>query len=161
MPELVEVRFKGNRKEFYTWEGETSPPALGDAVVVQVDRGRDLGRVSAVGETAQKKCGTGCSGCALTEPKAPKGKVVRTASQDDTHLGDELRRAEEDVRRKVAERARGYNLPIKVSDAEWQWDRKKLTVYFTAESRVDFRALVRELATAVPYPDRAAPNRSP
>jgi cell fate regulator YaaT (PSP1 superfamily) len=35
---------------------------------------------------------------------------------------------------------------MKVSDAEWQWDRKKLTVYFTAEQRVDFRALVRDLA---------------
>jgi len=37
---------------------------------------------------------------------------------------------------------------MKVSDAEWQWDRKKLTVYFTAEQRVDFRALVRDLASA-------------
>src|SRR5438034_6829589 len=36
---------------------------------------------------------------------------------------------------------------MKVSDAEWQWDRKKLTVYFTAEQRVDFRALVRDLAS--------------
>src|SRR2546421_13018212 len=35
---------------------------------------------------------------------------------------------------------------MKVSDAEWQWDKKKLTVYFTAEQRVDFRALVRDLA---------------
>ena len=36
---------------------------------------------------------------------------------------------------------------MKVSDAEWQWDRKKLTLYFTAEKRVDFRTLVRELAS--------------
>jgi len=35
---------------------------------------------------------------------------------------------------------------MKVSDAEWQWDRRKLTIYFTAEQRVDFRALVRDLA---------------
>src|SRR6185436_13613300 len=39
-------------------------------------------------------------------------------------------------------------LTMKVSDAEWQWDRKKLTFYFTAEKRVDFRTLVRELAAA-------------
>jgi len=37
---------------------------------------------------------------------------------------------------------------VTVSDAEWQWDRKKLTLYFTAEKRVDFRALVRDLAAA-------------
>ena len=36
---------------------------------------------------------------------------------------------------------------MKVTDAEWQWDRKKLTLYFTAEKRVDFRTLVRELAS--------------
>jgi cell fate regulator YaaT (PSP1 superfamily) len=35
---------------------------------------------------------------------------------------------------------------MKISDAEWQWDRRKLTLYFTAEQRVDFRALVRDLA---------------
>src|SRR5947208_13576681 len=44
------------------------------------------------------------------------------------------------------ERVQQHALPMKVSDAEWQWDRKKLTVYFTAEQRVDFRALVRDLA---------------
>jgi cell fate regulator YaaT (PSP1 superfamily) len=51
------------------------------------------------------------------------------------------------VGRKVAERVATHALPMKVSDAEWQWDRKKLTIYFTAEQRVDFRALVRDLAS--------------
>ena len=46
------------------------------------------------------------------------------------------------------ERVRANALEMKVSDAEWQWDRKKLTFYFTAEKRVDFRTLVRELAAA-------------
>jgi cell fate regulator YaaT (PSP1 superfamily) len=45
------------------------------------------------------------------------------------------------------DRIRGHGLPMKASDAEWQWDRKKLTIYFTAETRVDFRNLVRDLAT--------------
>ena len=44
------------------------------------------------------------------------------------------------------ERVKAHALVMKVSDAEWQWDRKKLTIYFTAEKRVDFRALVRDLA---------------
>src|SRR2546422_8216254 len=39
-----------------------------------------------------------------------------------------------------------FRSPMKVSDAEWQWDKRKLTIYFTAEQRVDFRALVRDLA---------------
>jgi hypothetical protein len=45
------------------------------------------------------------------------------------------------------ERVKANALVMKLSDAEWQWDRKKLTLYFTAEKRVDFRALVRELAS--------------
>jgi cell fate regulator YaaT (PSP1 superfamily) len=45
------------------------------------------------------------------------------------------------------ERVRASGLAMKVSDAEWQWDKKKLTFYFTAEKRVDFRNLVRDLAS--------------
>src|SRR2546428_12916038 len=45
------------------------------------------------------------------------------------------------------ERVYQHSLPMKVSDAEWQWDRRKLTIYFTAEQRGDFRALVRDLAS--------------
>jgi cell fate regulator YaaT (PSP1 superfamily) len=146
MPELIEVRFKGNRKEFYTWEGET-PLTLGSTVVVEAERGEDVGTVSAVGEAATKKCGVGCSGCALTAPKEARGKALRTASPDETRASGDLRRAEEDVRRKVIEKTRAHNLDMKISDAEWQWDRKKLTIYFTAEQRVDFRNLVRELAS--------------
>ena len=45
------------------------------------------------------------------------------------------------------ERVRANGLGMKLSDAEWQWDRKKLTLYFTADKRVDFRNLVRDLAS--------------
>ena len=51
------------------------------------------------------------------------------------------------MRRRVRERAQKNSLAMKVSDAEWQWDRNKLTIFFTAERRVDFRSLVRELAS--------------
>ncbi|HET7038654.1 MAG TPA: regulatory iron-sulfur-containing complex subunit RicT [Gemmatimonadales bacterium] len=142
---LVEVRFKGNRKAYFTWE-EPEALAPGQEVIVAVDRGQDLGLVSAFGDLAAKKCGVGCSGCALTQPREPDGAVVRRASTEDSHLARELRKAEDDVRRKVMERVAAHQLEMKVSDAEWQWDRRKLTIYFTAEQRVDFRALVRDLA---------------
>jgi cell fate regulator YaaT (PSP1 superfamily) len=145
MPELIEVRFKGNRKDVYTWD-EAAALIVGDAVVVEAERGLDLGVVSAVGALAQKKCGVGCAGCAVAAPRDPKGKIVRTAQPEERHQQGELRKTEEDVRRKVIDRVRSHGLAMKVSDAEWQWDRRKLTVYFTAEQRVDFRALVRDLA---------------
>lgn len=146
MATLVEVRFKGNRKAFFTWD-QPDPLSPGHCVIVSADRGQDLGTVSAFGAPADRKCGTGCSGCALGQPRAPEGAVIRRASTEDAYLADELRRAEDDVRRKVMERVTQHRLAMKISDAEWQWDRKRLTIYFTAEQRVDFRALVRDLAS--------------
>jgi len=173
--DVVEVRFKGNRKEYFTWPAP-EPLALHEAVIVEVERGQDLGRVSALGPVAAKKCGSGCSGCSLAEapgpprtPDLPPGsvtnpggetdpgrepgvhgvtrRILRRATAGDAAVAAALERDEADVRRKVMDRVRQHALPMKVSDAEWQWDKKKLTIYFTAEQRVDFRALVRDLAS--------------
>ena len=149
MPTTVEVRFKGNRKDYFLWADDSEPLRLSEAVIVPVERGLDFGRVSATGETATRKCASGCAGCAVGEVKVPEQGVVRRATQQDIATANELRRSEETTRRTVLERVRVRQLDMKVSDAEWQWDRKKLTVYFTAEKRVDFRELVRDLAAAL------------
>jgi len=151
LSQTVEVRFKGTRKAYFVWSDPAAPLRTGDAVVVEAERGRDLGRVTAVGDVAERKCG-GCSGCAIggeAEPAAPETPkaVVRRASAEDLRAHDENRRAEEDVRRRVIDRVRAHELIMKVSDTEWQWDRNKLTIYFTADKRVDFRVLVRDLAS--------------
>lgn len=80
--------------------------------------------------------------------EAPRLKVTRRASPEEINQHKEIRREEDDVRRKVIERAKAHELGMRISDAEWQWDRNRLTLYFTAERRVDFRKLVRELASA-------------
>ncbi len=160
MTDVIEVRFKGNRKEFFAWPS-AEPLALHDPVIVEVERGQDLGRVSALGAVAARKCGAGggCSGCSLAEaapsPGAspataapvPARRILRRASVEDTAAAEALAGEEGDVRRKAMDRVVEHALPMKVSDAEWQWDRRKLTIYFTAEQRVDFRALVRDLAS--------------
>ncbi|MGH7630399.1 MAG: PSP1 domain-containing protein [Gemmatimonadales bacterium] len=145
----VEVRFKGTRKGYFTWPDDAEPLRLQETVVVEVERGRDFGRITATGDTAQKKCGGCATGACGTTPAAeePLKPVLRRATSDDTRGHQECRRSEEDVRRKVVERVRHHGLVMKVSDTEWQWDRNKLTIYFTAEQRVDFRALVRDLAS--------------
>ena len=61
MAHLVEVAFKGNRKEFFLWD-YPDPPPLNAAVIVDVDRGEDLGYIHALGDLAQKRNG----GCFLT-----------------------------------------------------------------------------------------------
>jgi cell fate regulator YaaT (PSP1 superfamily) len=151
MATTVEVGFKGIRREFYRWDAEAEPLRLRDPVIVETDRGLDFGRVSAVGELAAKKCG-GCSSCGPDDATAPAETrplrpVVRVATPEDIRQANDLRRSEDEVRRSVAEKARAQQLAMRISDAEWQWDRKRLTVYFTSEQRVDFRNLVRDLAT--------------
>ncbi|MDQ6887380.1 MAG: hypothetical protein M3068_08810 [Gemmatimonadota bacterium] len=144
MTHLVEVSFKGNRREFFLWDGET-PPALNSSVVVEADRGEDLGRVHALGDRAA----TRCLGCAHgTGTAAPSRRIIRAATGEDDRRAGELRDKDEEARRKAKERVSAHGLVMKISDAEWQWDRRKLTFYFTAERRVDFRGLVRDLAQA-------------
>ncbi len=140
---LVEVSFKGNRKEFFLWD-YPDPPPLKAAVIVDADRGEDLGYVHALGELAQKRNGGCAHGCGTA---APDRKALRLASQRDRTGAAELDRLNEEARQKAMERVRANGLAMKVSDAEWQWDKKKLTFYFTAEKRVDFRNLVRDLAS--------------
>jgi cell fate regulator YaaT (PSP1 superfamily) len=145
---VLEVRFKGNRREYFTWPSDDSSPLRLDApVIVEVERGQDFGVISALGEIAVKKCER-CGTCGAHPPADETAirNIVRLATPDDRKTATDLRLNEEEVRRTVRDRVRQHNLPMKVSDAEWQWDKRKLTIYFTAEQRVDFRALVRDLA---------------
>jgi cell fate regulator YaaT (PSP1 superfamily) len=149
MPQTVEVRFKGTRKGYFIWDNDQDPIRLKDAVIVEAERGRDLGRVTATGDNATKKCG-GCHSCAVgeTAPETAALKpVLRRATADDLRIHQDIRLSEEEVRQKVIQRVKAHDLLMKVSDTEWQWDRSKLTIYFTADKRVDFRALVRDLAS--------------
>ena len=147
---LLEVRFKGTRRSYFRWTG-TDEVRTGDPVVVEAERGRDFGHVTAAGAVAEKKCAGSCTGCAVGEAiageKSPVRDVVRRATPEDLETWKETRSSEEAVRRKVIERVKAHDLAMKVSDCEWQWDRAKLTIYFTAERRVDFRTLVRDLAS--------------
>jgi cell fate regulator YaaT (PSP1 superfamily) len=139
---VIEVAFKGNRREFFLWETDDIP-AVDSAIIVEADRGEDLGHVHSVGDMALKRNRGTPHG---TGEEVPTRKARRVASTDDVRRHEDLRLQDEDARRKAMERVRANALVMKVSDAEWQWDRKKLTFYFTAEKRVDFRTLVRELA---------------
>ena len=141
---LIEIAFKGNRKEFFLWEPDELPPRAA-AVIVDADRGEDLGRVHAIGQEAEQRSAKVPHGL-FGGP--PARAVKRLATRDDLSRHDELRASDDEARRRAMERVKANALVMKITDAEWQWDRKKLTFYFTAEKRVDFRTLVRELASA-------------
>ncbi len=144
LPRVVEVAFKGTHRAYF----RTTDPDLrvGDYVLVEVERGRDVGRVRSVGGVAAKKCAS-CRGEGATEEDAaPTERILRRAEPGELEALRVLRVDEERVRRTTREMVEQHGLKMKVSEVEWQWDRNKLTIYFTAERRVDFRQLVRDLA---------------
>ncbi len=143
MSDLIEVAFKGNRKEFFKWEDVVPPPAPPAHVIVEGDRGEDLGQVHATGEFAEKRFAGVAHGALVGEATR---RVVRLATRDEVRRAEALVEENELTRRAAMAQVRALSLQMKLTDAEWQFDRRKLTLYFTAEKRVDFRTLVRDLA---------------
>ena len=141
MSGFAEIRFKGTRKEYFTYRELDLRP--GQHVIVQADRGEDMGEVSAVGAIAERKCSSSSGGCATP---APERVVVRHAREDEVVRLPTLRSDEDRVRAETRTLVMKHGLKMKVTEAEWQFDRNKLIIYFTAEKRVDFRQLVRDLA---------------
>jgi len=139
---FAEISFKGNRKAYFGYTNLNLRPDL--HVIVEADQGRDLGKVTAVGAIAERKCSSSNGGCATP---APEKKVLRIAHSDDIGKSQTLRKDEDRVRVEARKLVTKHQLSMKVTDAEWQFDRNRLTVYFTAEKRVDFRQLVRALAS--------------
>ena len=141
MAAFAEVGFKGSRKAYYMVRELDIAP--GDHVVVEADRGEDLGRVLALGTVAERKCSASAGGCGVPEPEQ---EILRSAREDEVAKLAELRSDEERVRSETRQQVDRHGLRMKVTETEWQFDRRKLTIYFTAERRVDFRELVRDLA---------------
>ena len=139
---FAEISFKGNRKAYFGYTNLNLRPGL--HVIVEADQGKDLGKVTAVGAIAERKCSSSNGGCATP---APEKKVLRIAHSDDIGKSQALRKDEDRVRVEARKLVTKHQLSMKVTDAEWQFDRNRLTVYFTAEKRVDFRQLVRALAS--------------
>ncbi len=140
MTTFAEIGFKGTRKDYFTWTG--TDLQSGQHVIVEADRGEDLGEVVALGTVAERKC-SGSGGCSTPTPEK---RILRVAHEDEVTLLETLRRDEDRVRAEAREKVDQHGLKMKVTEAEWQFDRKKLTIYFTADKRVDFRELVRDLA---------------
>jgi cell fate regulator YaaT (PSP1 superfamily) len=137
---IIEVRFKNGRKEFYK-NNEDLSISIGDLVVVKAERGYDLGHTSLKGGLIQiqmkKK---------KVDPKKEVLPVLRKATQKDIDVWTKSRDKEEAIKKKSREMAIGLKLKMKISDIEFQGDGSKATFYYTAAGRIDFRQLIREMA---------------
>jgi cell fate regulator YaaT (PSP1 superfamily) len=137
--------FKGVRSDYFTFRGESALRA-NEYVIVEADRGQDLGWVRRAVDGAGHSCEGGCDHAHHGPVVPPARKIIRLAAPVDVERRLKLDENESEVRSRTRELVSKHRLKMKVSEAEWQWDRNKLTVYFTAEKRVDFRALVKEMA---------------
>ncbi|MDX1395118.1 MAG: regulatory iron-sulfur-containing complex subunit RicT [Gemmatimonadota bacterium] len=145
--QILEVRFKGLRSDYFTFSHPV-PLREREYVVVEADRGRDIGVVRRAVNAEDLACEGGCDAVGGRSVPTPEKRIIRRAAPADVNRLLQLREQEMEVRRRTRELVARHRLRMKVSEAEWQWDRNKLTVYFTAEKRVDFRALVRDMARA-------------
>lgn len=134
MPEVVGVRFKPAGKIYY-FDAEDVCPQVGDAVIVETARGIEYG---------DTVVGPRC----MDEEKLvlPLKKVIRKATEEDQIVLRENQDKEKEAFVICLTKIDEHQLPMNLIDVEYTFDRGKIVFYFTAEGRVDFRELVRDLA---------------
>ena len=140
---IFEVRFKNGRKHFFT-NPENLTLSMGDIVAVESSPGHDVGIVSLAGELVKVQM----KKRKITADHEDVKKIYRKASQRDIDIWQESRGKEEETQRRGREILGKLGLQMKLSDVEYQGDGNKATFYYTAETRVDFRQLIRDLASA-------------
>jgi cell fate regulator YaaT (PSP1 superfamily) len=137
---IVEVRFKNGRKEFYR-NTERFNLTTGDAIIVEVPNGHHLGYVSMQGELVRLQ---------MQKKKVPDDgeikKIYRLAHQKDLEKFEEVKKRELPTLYRTREIIRDLKLEMKLSDIEYQADNTKATFYYSADDRVDFRELIKILA---------------
>ncbi len=139
--DIVEVRFKGSRKEFYR-NSNNLDLHVGDMVAVEGNPGHDIGEISMVGELVRfqlRKRG-------LKEDSHEIKTLYRLAKDADIEKWKEVKSLEFETMHGSRTTALQLGLKMKLSDVEYQGDGKKATFFYTADDRVDFRELIKRLA---------------
>jgi len=138
---VVEVRFKNGRKDFYR-NNDALALTTGDAVIVEAATGHHLGHVSMQGELVRLQ---------MQKKKVANDdeikKIYRLATQKDLEKFEDIQKRDLPTLFRTREVVRQLNLNMKLSDVEYQADNTKATFFYSAEDRVDFRELIKLLAT--------------
>jgi cell fate regulator YaaT (PSP1 superfamily) len=132
MPELIGVRFKSCGK-IYDFEVDGIEVNVGDPVVVESELGLNIGNVVRSRYTAE-------------ESDRKFKKVIRKATEEDLHQKEENKNLEREAMENCLERIMARGLLMKLVRTEVTLDRRRIIFYFTAEKRIDFRELVKDLA---------------
>lgn len=134
MVKVVGVRFKRAGKIYYFDPDELDIEQNAD-VIVETARGIEFGQAVVPNREVPDK-----------DIVAPLKKVIRIASEEDRQHAAENRRKEEEAFNICCQKIKNHNLDMKLIDVEYTFDNNKVLFYFTADGRVDFRELVKDLA---------------
>ncbi|UOR07684.1 Signal peptidase-like protein [Hymenobacter aerilatus] len=140
--DIVEIRFKGGRKDFYR-NASYLPLTTGDAVVIEAaGNGWHLGHVSLKGELVRLQ---------MKKKKVPTDSkeirnILRIASPEDVERWEAVRDLETGTMFRARSVVEELRLKMKLSDVEYQADRTRATFFYSADDRVDFRDLIKRLA---------------
>lgn len=138
--DVVEVKFKGGRKEYFR-NVDYLPLHTGDPIVVDVPSGHHIGHVSLQGELVRLQ---------MQKRKVRNDdnitRIYRVATQKDMEKWEEAKSREVPTLYRCKQIVDEYGLNMKMSDVEFQADNSKATFYYSAEDRIDFRELIKSLA---------------
>ncbi len=136
MAQIVGVQFK-NMGKVYSFDAADKTYKKGDSVVVDTARGIEVGKVVYGNRETD-----------LSELQSPLKPILRTATPDDLRRAEENRAREAEAMRLCQQKINDHKLDMKLVDVEYTLDGSKILFYFTADGRVDFRELVKDLASA-------------
>jgi len=139
--DIVEVRFKGGRKEFFK-NTEGIDVITGDAVIVDVPNGHHLGHISLSGELVRLQMRKKN----VSEEDENIKNIYRKASEKDIQKFEQAKTRETSTLFRARQIINELKLEMKLSDVEYQADNSKATFYYSADERVDFRELIKLLA---------------
>ena len=134
MVKVVGVRFKKAGKVYYFDPDELNIDS-GMNVIVETARGIEFGEAVISNREVSEN-----------EIVAPLKKVMRIATEEDTRHAGGNRKKEKEAFATCLQKIRDHNLEMKLIDVEYTFDNNKILFYFTADGRVDFRELVKDLA---------------
>ena len=135
MVKVVGVKFKETGKSYFFAPGELNP-GQGEAVIVETARGLEYGIVSMTAKEVEEE-----------EIVSPLKEIVRIATENDKNQMEKNKKKEKEAFSICEEKILAHKLDMKLVDVEYTFDGNKILFYFTAEGRVDFRELVKDLAS--------------
>ena len=135
MAEVIGVRFKEVGKVYY-FDPDNNKLKLNDTVIVETSRGVECGVVAIENKEVPDE-----------EIVHPLKKLIRKATKDDMRRLEENHRKEKEALKICEQKVAEHGLEMKLVDVEYTFDNSKILFYFTADGRVDFRALVKDLAS--------------